>query len=372
MSAIESQRVRPGDDPASCPAGLMEVSVGSRSGFPVRLEAVGARDALRPLGDARWILELAVGSRGEVRISDPDHDVFPSGTVLTITLVLPGGLRLNVHPQPDVSSLPGLALLRWEPAPTGRGGDVLVSVAQLDVNQPSRPDPKPGERSDPRPLVPVFDVEPLGPVAVQARNLAREMVCGPRLPPDRLRNVVVVVDRSTSMRTQLARSPLRDAVAAVVGTAAVTAERAPSVYLAGGLDVDPIPAPDGSVEDWAARTLRADAFGFSSEGVCRALPAAHPRRDVVLVTDGVPADLDQLRSHLEEEPGSGRWRVVVVSGETSGLTDQTEGSDSPVRILGMPTSADATRMPPAEAVRAVVRSLVSGTGDPDGTTEGPR
>jgi hypothetical protein len=196
--------------------------------------------------------------------------------VLTITLDLPGGRRLIVHPAHDVSSLRGADLLFWKPGKGGKGGsgdpELLVSIAHVEVDHGGQTDAD---------VTPTVDIEALGDAATEARNLARQIVGGPRLPIEERRSLCLVVDRSTSMRPQLTGTALQDAVAVVTGTAAVSGDGNPSVYLAGGLRADPVSWPDGPVAAWVGQTLRADPVGFSVEALRPALPAPMYSRDVL-------------------------------------------------------------------------------------------
>jgi hypothetical protein len=369
VNVAGSQRVHPGEKPIACQPGVLEVSVRSRTGRPLRLEVRGdLAIPLRPVGQGRWLLELTTGGSGRLYARDTTFDVFPDDSVLTITIVLPGGRRLNVHPAPDVSSLRGTDLVRWDTATTPEGGaptgQLLVGVPDVETQAGELGLGAPGgyRESAPDQNTPQHDVDVLGESATRARNVARQVLGAPRLAPDQRRDVHVVIDRSTSMRSPACAVGVQNAVCVVSGVAAVTAEHPPSVFLAGGIRLDEVAAPNAPVAQWARATLLADAFGFSLDRVQRAMPPGHPRRDIVVITDDVPADLDLLRENVPADGSAGRWRVIaldVAPGEADG-----DRAGTPVEVLPACGREGDRGGPAAHVVTAIVDSLVPAAAGP--------
>lgn len=339
MSEMETRRVRPGDPAVAARPGRVTIAVGQATGSAPDLEVLSSTPPVdaRPMGRGRWSLQLEAGGSGEVGVRCTSGDVFPTGSALDIMVDLPG-LRLNVFPRPDVSGLRAVPLVTWSPAAAAsHDGEprLLVRVHEAGgVGGPPRPGavvatgtsagttevapnsgPVNGRSGANGPGVKGagFEVEAFGPVAVRARNIARSLAGGARLDPGRRRSVVVVLDATTSMRTSAAGCRPSEVLAVVLGAAEVVGPGRPALHVARGPWVRQVDLPDADVLTWLPALHEPDAFGFTLEAARQALPPADGPRDVVVITDDVPPDLDVVTRH-----GGDTWRVVTLDEASAG------------------------------------------------------
>lgn len=310
------------------------VSVGGAAGgaaVELHAERDGARVGWNP--SARAVELPEVGEAVVLRVTPAGGDAFPDNAAVTVVV---------------------------RTSRTDDGAEDTVTVSNVDVAGRSFRDVATVAQEDERTLRVrrlVGADTPLGPVAAQARAIARgllgfegrgEQHGGPV-------DVLVLVDTSASMVAATLDGRLEAAVDTVVGVAQVLVPgRTPVVRLTGGEAPTVEAAPPAEL---AGATVRAAAgcargSGFRSVVAGRQAPA---RTLVYVVTDDVPADV----ALLAEAGGAERLhRILLV--EAAAAVDTV---DVPVAVLpppprDVPVTDHLARS--AQAMAAVVRPMVAG------------
>jgi hypothetical protein len=309
----------------------MTVEVVGGPDVSLTAEVAGSADGLAPRRGARpdRITLPDVAATTRLRVTPHAGGDFPEGTVVTLELRTQprdGGAEETVTVRAvDVSGRPArdLAVL----LPVDERTLVVRRVVDLDV--------------------------PLGPLAAQARTVARSLldVDGRDEPLD----VVVAVDMSASMAPATADGLVEAAIEAVVGVAQVLApRRTPSVFLVGAQTTGVSATAPREVSAAASAAIRVAGRGAGFRATPR-LPAGR-RTIVYVVTDEVPADVDELTA-----AGGTDWLRRLVLVDPAGRPQRPPGV--PVAVVPAPPDGVSVRdhlQSSAPAMAELVAPMVAG------------
>lgn len=206
----------------------------------------------------------------------------------------------------------------------------------------------------------------LSDLAQRARVAARELLGVDRVPAASAVALTIAVDQSASMRPAVQDGSVRAVADVVVGLSRVVSPGRP---VRARLLTSPPAGPDDVEPARLAETLAARAaetpvrLGFRSADPALGTPAAEPGTVTYVVTDAVPADLD-------DEPGADgadrRHLVLLTAASAWEARDVTPRL--PVTVVPVPGSAGGA--PPEWSfsgpgeLHDLVRSLLVGCFDP--------
>lgn len=293
---------------ARCPAGRLTVDWRLHGGpaddrLPTGTSLVSVVTVAAPGRPAVAVSRTGAGQLLIAALPEPVEVVvrcpvgtFPDGLAISVQLTLRVGeveVDRYVLPRADISGTSGTTLVVLTPQP---------GFWQLDV--PTRPD---------------AELALVG-LARQAAYTARRSAGSARLPQDRRSALHLAVDRSASLVPLVRDGSGQALLELLLGVNEVVGSQ-PDVAL-WSLDSLPRPLPDGlsraTVEGrWAAAFGgQAQTGGTLLTPLVAATRTTTDARTVIVLTDGVPADLDELRAALASARADGsrtRWHLLALA-----------------------------------------------------------
>lgn len=306
---------------ARCPEGMLtldwRVAGGSPADVALEVNQVASPAtpavAVSPTGSGK-VLIAALPEAVEVQVSPVSGDTFGNGVTVSTQLTLRvGGVEAAQYllPEADVSGTPRTTLLRLTPQPGFWQLDVPTDV-EVQQSAPAASAPRPAVSSEPE-----TDLDGL---ARDAAYAARRRAGSARLPEDRRSELHLAVDRSASMLPLVRGGSGQGVMDVVVGVNDVVGSS--STVALWSLGSIPVPMRPGLTRASAAGRWSAELAERASTGGTLVAPlvsetaGSGPRRTVLVLTDGPPADLPELAAALQSARQAGtstRWHVLALA-----------------------------------------------------------
>lgn len=273
--------------------------------------------AVSPTGSGK-VLIAALPETVDVQVRPATGETFGNGVAVSTQLTLRVGdveAARYLLPEADVSGTPRLTLLRLTPQP---------GFWQLDVPPDVGAQRAATAAAAPHAAAPPEPESDLDGLARDAAYAARRRARSARLPEDRRSELHLAVDRSASMLPLVRGGSGQGLMDLVVGVNDVVGSS--STVALWSLGSIPVPMRPGLTRANAGGRWSADLVERASTGGTLVAPlvaeiaARGPRRTVLVVTDGPPADLPELTAALEAARADGtstRWHVLALA-RTSG------------------------------------------------------